>query len=153
MHPTFIITFLASFLIWLLFAGLFVLWIIDGKIKKEQVLHALMAAIIAWGATQMLKSIVPSTRPFIKNGRPELTLTTHSDNAFPSSHTAIAFAIATTVWLHDKRLGAGFLLGALLVGIGRILGNVHYPLDILAGGIIGSITAFALEKIHFPLDT
>ena len=41
------ITFAASFLIWLMFAGLLVLWIIDGKIKKEEALHALFASLIA----------------------------------------------------------------------------------------------------------
>jgi undecaprenyl-diphosphatase len=136
-----------------MFAGLLVLWVIDGRIKKEQVLHALMAAIIAWGATQMIKSVIPTSRPYVKNGRQELTLTVHNDNSFPSSHAAIAFGIATTVWLHDKKWGGAFLASALLIGTGRILGNVHYPLDILGGGIIGIITALALERTHFPLDT
>ncbi len=152
MNPS-IITFLASFLIWFLFGGLLILWLIDGKIKKEQVLHALMAVLIAWVATQVVKSIFPTERPFERNGKNILTVTVPGDNSFPSSHTAIAFALSTTIWLHDKKVGSAFFFCALLIGLGRILGNVHYPQDIMGGGIIGLCTAFIVERIHFPLDS
>lgn len=148
-----VITFLASFLIWFMFAGLVVLWFIDGKIKKEIVKHALFASIAAWGLSQMFKSLIPMERPFISNGSLPLTITIPSGNAFPSSHTAIAFAIATTLWFHNKKLGIVFVTLALLVGVGRVLGNVHYPLDIAGGAVLGASAAFLLEKIHFPIDS
>ena len=76
------ILFLASFLIWLLFAGLVVLWFIDGKIKKEQVVHALLASFIAFTVAEVLKQIFHTTRPFLVDGLGTMTLTIPLDPAF-----------------------------------------------------------------------
>lgn len=144
----FLITFLASFLIWVMFGGLLVLWIIDGRIKQEQAMHAFLGSIFVYILTTMMKAFIPIPRPFVVNGVDALTLTTHFDNAFPSSHTAVAFTLAVIIFLHDKKVGALFLFCALLVGTARIFANVHYPIDILAGAAIGSLTALLVENIH-----
>ena len=112
------VTFLASILIWLMFAGLLVLWIIDGRIKKEQALHAFFSAILAWTVANMIKSLFPTLRPFEINAGPVWTISTyHSSGAFPSAHAATAFALAFTIWLHDKKLGIIFLLSALKLSL------------------------------------
>lgn len=147
-----LITFLASFLIWFLFLGLAVLWLINGKIKQEQAMHAFYAALTSWAASTMLKSLIPTSRPFMTNGETPLTLTIPIDGSFPSAHTAIAFAIAMSVYLHNKRYGILFIVIATLVALGRVLSNVHYPLDVFAGVLIGVAVSFILEKLHFPLD-
>lgn len=143
-----LIEFLASFLIYFLFFGLAILWVVDGKIKKEQVLHALLAALVAYLITAVIKIMFPTLRPFRIDGLPPLTFTIPGDSSFPSGHSAEAFAIAVTVWLHDKKVGWVFLGTALLVGVARVWANVHYPIDILFGGLIGTIVAVMIEKIH-----
>lgn len=147
-----IITFAASYLIWFMFAGLAVLWLIDGKIKKEQVAHALIASFLAWLITEFIKQIFHTPRPFMVDGFHPLTVTTPTDPAFPSSHSALAFALAFTVWLHDKKVGIIFITLAILVGVARILADVHYPVDIVGGAIVGLAVAFLMEKIHFPIS-
>lgn len=142
------ITFLASILIWLMFFGLIVLWVLDGKIKKEIVIHTLFSAFIAWIATEVVKNLIPSIRPFHLNGVDPLTLTTPQDGAFPSTHTASAFAIAVTIFLHDKKVGFLYLVMAGLVGTARILAHVHYPVDIIAGAVIGTMVSYISEKKH-----
>lgn len=146
--PDFLITFIASILIWLMYAGLVVMWVIDGRIKREQALHALFSSIIAWIIAQMIKTILDTPRPFMVNGEPPMTLTSHTDPAFPSAHTALAFSLATSVWLHDKKVGATFVVLALLVGFGRVLANVHYPIDIIGGGLVGIVIAIAFDRLH-----
>jgi len=143
-----LITFLASYLIFIMFAGTLVIWISDGKIKKEQIIHAFFAVIIAFLATQAIKVIFPRNRPFLKNGEQPLTLTVPQDSAFPSSHTAIAFSLAVTFFLHSKKLGIVYLVLALLIGLARVVGNVHYPSDIIAGAIVGTVVAYMIEKRH-----
>lgn len=143
-----LITFFASFLIWFMFGGLFVLWVVDGKIKKEQVIHALVAFLLAQLVTEAIKKIFPTLRPFEVNGLPTLTLTAKADGAFPSGHTASSFALATTIFLHDKKVGTGFLAAASIVGVARVLSNVHYPIDIIGGAIEGISIAFLIEKAH-----
>ena len=61
----------------------------------------------------------------------------------------MAFALATTIWLHDRKVGWIYIIWALFVGLARILANVHYPIDIWGGAILGIVIAFSLEKIHF----
>jgi undecaprenyl-diphosphatase len=142
------ITFIASFLIWIMFFGLFLLWISDGKIRREAVLHALFASIIAWGFANMIKSFFPTLRPFEVEGVLPLTLTTPGDSSFPSSHAAVAFTLAVTIWLHDKKWGGVYIVAALLVGLGRVLSNVHYTTDIFGGALLGSVIAYTVEKMH-----
>jgi undecaprenyl-diphosphatase len=145
---TFIITFLASFLIWFMLAGLIILWLINGRVKKEQAIHAFAAALLAWIIAQMLKSLLPSVRPFLVNMELPLTYTLHFDNAFPSSHAAVAFGLATTLWLHNKKLGIVYIALAILIAIGRVFANVHYILDVVVGGMIGTMVAVIVDKIH-----
>lgn len=145
---TFIITFLASFLIWFMLVGLIILWFVDGGVKKEQVFRAFAAALLAWVIGQMLKNLLPSVRPFIVNTELPLTYTLHFDNAFPSSHTAVAFGLAITLWLHNKKLGIVYLAMAILIAVGRVFANVHYILDVVVGGMIGSIVAIVVDKLH-----
>ncbi len=96
----------------------------------------------------MLKSLLPSVRPFLVNGQLPLTFTLHFDNAFPSSHSAIAFSLALTLWLHNKKLGVIYLLLAILVAIGRVTANVHYVLDVIVGSMIGTMVAVVVEKLR-----
>ena len=145
---TLFVTFIASFLIWFMFAGLIILWFVDGRIKKEQAFRAFAAALLAWVIAQMLKSLLPSVRPFLVNGDLPLTFTLHFDNAFPSSHSAIAFSLALTLWLHNKKLGIIYLLLAVLVAIGRVTANVHYVLDVIIGSMIGTMVAVVVEKLR-----
>lgn len=144
-----LITFFASFLIWFMFGGLFVLWVIDGKIKKEQVIHALISFFLAWLVTDIIKKLFPTLRPFEVTGEIPLTIFARGDGAFPSGHTASSFALATTIFLHDRKVGTGFLAAAAIVGMGRILGHVHYPIDIVGGAVIGIAISLVIEKVHF----
>jgi undecaprenyl-diphosphatase len=144
-----LIKFIASFLIWFLFVGLGVLWVIDGKIKKEQVIHALYACLFAWVIAFLIKYFFPTVRPFVTNGKEIEVLFRPMDGAFPSEHTVVAFALAVTVFMHDRKVGWVFLISALLIGVARVLANVHYPIDIVGGAFLGTIVAVIVEKVHF----
>lgn len=142
------VTFFATFFIWFLYAGLIILWFVDGKIKKEQVIHALTASFIAWTIAFLIKIIFPTVRPFMINGGGVDVIIRPSDGAFPSQHTALSFALAVTIFMHDRKIGWYFLIGALVIGTARVLANVHYPIDILGGAFIGTLVAVLVEKVH-----
>lgn len=145
---TLLITFAASFLIWVLFVGVAFLWMVDGRIKKELALHAIFTSFLAWGAAEMIKELLPIKRPYITEGVNALTLTNPATNAFPSTHAAVAFGLAVSLWLHDKKWGAAFLFGAVAIGLARVAGHVHYPLDIVGGAVLGAAVAFVVDKVH-----
>ena len=144
-----IITFLASFLIWFLYAGLLVLWVIDGKIKKEQVIHAIFAVFVTWIISEVIKAFSPTIRPFLINGKEPLTFTVPMDGAFPSLHTMSAFALSVTIFMHDRKVGWLFLIAASLIGMARVAANVHYPVDIVGGALLGTLVAVIVERAHF----
>lgn len=146
-----LITFSASLLLWFMYAGLLFLWLVDGRIKKEQVIHALIISFTAWVFAEILKQIIHTQRPFVINGLTPLTITIPGVNngSFPSNHSATAFSLATAIWLHDRKIGWIYLFFALCIGTSRVLAYVHYPVDILGGALLGILTAFAFEKIHF----
>lgn len=144
-----VIEFFATFLIFFLFLGLGILWVIDGKIKKEQVIHALAACLISWSIAFLIKHFFPTTRPFLINHKEIEVIFAPTDGAFPSEHTTLAFALAVTIYLHDRKVGWVFLISALLIGVARVIANVHYPVDIIGGAFLGTIVAVIIEKIHF----
>ena len=146
---SFLVEFFASYFLWIMFAGIFALWVFDGKIKKEEALHALFAAILAWIIAHIIKAMFPTLRPFQVNGDAVKVIIPLANGAFPSGHTAAAFGLAVTVWLHDKKMGIVYFLAAILVGIARILANVHYPIDIIGGAAVGTGTAYLFQKVHF----
>lgn len=137
-----------------MFLGLIILWVIDGRIKKELVIHAIIASALGWAIAFMLKDLFHTTRPFIENGAKALVFwLPQANGAFPSSHAAAAFALSFTIWLHNKKIGALYLVAAVIVGVARVLANVHYPLDIVGGAIIGIMIAFMVEKIHVNIKS
>ena len=142
------ITFLASFLIWVMFAALLALWIVDGRIQKKQVVHAILATLVAFFVSQLIKELFPTIRPFILYGLSPQTITARGDAAFPSGHTAVAFGLATSIWPHHKKAGTIFAISAALVGIGRVLGNVHYLWDILGGAFVGVVVALIIDRLE-----
>lgn len=143
-----VVTFFATFFIWFLFFGLIILWFVDGKIKKEQVIHALYAVLITLLVIYIFKHFFPTVRPFLINNEEIRVLFAPRDGSFPSLHTATAFALATTIYLHDKKIGSVYLIAALIIGLFRVIANVHYPIDIFGGMLLGSLIALLVDRNH-----
>ena len=59
--------------------------------------------------------------------------------AFPSGHTAYAFAAATVLSDRYPKLRIPFYIGAGLVGLSRIYLGRHYASDVFGGAAVGTI--------------
>jgi undecaprenyl-diphosphatase len=57
--------------------------------------------------------------------------------SFPSSHAANCFALATVISVFYRRRGWIAFVPAVLVALSRMYVGVHWPLDVLAGCLIG----------------
>ncbi|MDO8466941.1 MAG: phosphatase PAP2 family protein [bacterium] len=104
-----------------------------------------LAVIISRGIiAEVIQFLFFRARPFV-----ELNLVpvfNHGNVAsFPSGHASVFFALAFAVFLFDKKKGSLFLLGAFLIGVARVVAGVHWPLDILAGALIGILSALLVN--------
>lgn len=66
--------------------------------------------------------------------RPTDLLSTYS---FPSTHAVLAFAFAYILSREEPKFTRWFYLLATLISLSRIYLGVHYPLDVVAGALVG----------------
>jgi undecaprenyl-diphosphatase len=116
--------------------------------NKELALHTLFSVLTTTFFVILLKELFLTNRPFIVDSTNPLAGLAWL-SSFPSLHAAIAFAAATTVALHYRRLGIFLLIIASLIGIGRVAADVHYPIDIAFGILIGVTISMFFENVHF----
>jgi undecaprenyl-diphosphatase len=99
---------------------------------------------------QLIKKLIKRTRPFILNPAIDTIVHRPSSYSFPSGHTCTAFAAATAIFLHDKKLGTAAYITAAVIGFSRNYFYIHYPTDVLCGAAIGIIFGVAAVKtVHF----
>jgi undecaprenyl-diphosphatase len=64
-----------------------------------------------------------------------------TENSFPSGHTVTAFSIAVALSYMFPEHKKVFYILAYVVAFSRVYDGEHYPLDVIAGGIIGYLFA------------
>jgi len=72
--------------------------------------------------------------------------------SFVSSHAANSFALAIIIGLlaKSKRVWLSMLIWALLTSYSRVYVGVHYPFDVICGGILGAAFGYGSYKLlHF----
>ncbi|MFN7249628.1 MAG: undecaprenyl-diphosphatase [Anaerobacillus sp.] len=84
-------------------------------------------------------------RPFMKR-RVGILIPSKVNSSFPSKHTTLAFAIATSIYLRDRILGAMMFILSALMGFSRIWVGHHYPTDIAGSALIGTMTGYVVDK-------
>jgi undecaprenyl-diphosphatase len=96
------------------------------------------AAGLAWGLANVAKAVADRPRPYEVIAGAVLRQQPAHGTSFPSSHTAVALAVAIALVPFLARPLAAVGIGyAVLVGWSRVYLGVHYPLDILGGASIG----------------
>jgi undecaprenyl-diphosphatase len=113
-------------------------WILTSQ--KKVLWSLLLLGAIQSAVVYGLKFLVQRPRPFavdvalsrLSGGRIEIF-----DPSFPSAHTVNAFMMATVLSTWFPRYRVIFFLMAAFIGWTRIYLGMHYPTDVLAGGLIG----------------
>jgi undecaprenyl-diphosphatase len=93
-------------------------------------------------------------KPLVARQRPqpagvEVVLRTQPTTSlsFPSNHATNMFATATALSGGLPFLAPLFYLIALLIAYSRVYDGVHFPLDILAGAVLGTLVALAFRRL------
>ena len=111
---------------------------------------------IVWslGLTQMSKAVVGRLRPimYTDDAGDAVTRLTNQ-RSFPSGHTSVAFALATSYWLSTNDSGDSkrwWVMGAAVAtGVSRVLAAKHFPTDVVAGAALGMAVATVVHEIRF----
>lgn len=90
-----------------------------------------------------LKDLIARPRPCHIDQTVELLIKRPSSYSCPSTHSAWAFAAATTVFLNHKKAGIAVYVLAALIAFSRMYLFVHFPTDVLFGAVLGVLAAFA----------
>lgn len=115
-----------------------------------------VACLIAGIASQLLKQQVfgPVPRPTALFGEPTPLylvkgVEMHSLYSFPSGHSAIAFALATSLMLLTpwRWLRAALFFLALLAAYSRVYLSQHFFEDIYAGSFVGVLAALIAHRL------
>ena len=99
-----------------------------------------------------LKPLVARVRPY--DLRPVANMLTEPmhDFSFPSGHTIASFEAAVVLLIRDKRFGIPATVLACLIAFSRLYLYVHYPTDVIASVILGSLLAifavWAVNKLY-----
>ena len=130
----------------------FFLWLLLKDKKKVWTVFiiAFSALLLSDWTSNMLKHYFERIRPCNALEGVRMLVGCGRSFSMPSNHSVNAFAFAVPFMIMIKnRVRYFFPLIAVLVGFSRVYVGVHYPADVLAGALLGSI--FAVCMIGFSL--
>lgn len=105
------------------------------------------AVALSWTIAEGSKYLFERARPHMRDSGIAPLIKTPSSSSFPSGHSATAAAGAITLSAVYPPLTPVFVLCGLLVCLSRIYLGVHYPLDVLAGALIGTLVSVVLIAV------
>ncbi len=133
--------------------GILAVSLITDDKKSEHNAYQIAGSIaIAAVATEGIKLLVNRPRPYQKYADiyPDEV---DNGNSFPSSHTSVAFATATSLALVYKKwyISIPAFAWASSVGYSRMYLGQHYPSDVFVGALVGAGSAYASRWLNKKL--
>ena len=95
----------------------------------------------------LIKPWVARTRPCFVLESARLLIRQSNSFSFPSAHAANNAAVAVLIWMRYPQARWWFVGIALSVAYSRIYVGVHYPVDVLAGLLLGASLSFGVVAL------
>lgn len=136
--------------IWLVSAALM---LISRKYRRNgiELLSGLAGSVVI--GNLLLKNLIARQRPCWINEAVNLLIAVPTDYSFPSGHTMSSFVAAAIIMHTNKKWGIAAYILAALIAFSRLYLYVHFPTDIIAGAVIGTLIGAAvcvLSEKFFP---
>ncbi len=124
--------------------GILVMWVFFSKDRKKSICQVTMiffAALTAVAIADLLKYWSGIPRPFVVLDGVQGIIEKDPYGSFPSAHMAFFTALAAASFRKNVAVSGMLFAGALIIGISRIAAGIHFPIDIIAGFILGIIVS------------
>jgi undecaprenyl-diphosphatase len=149
------VRFLAEYFGFILLFGLMsyegLVFVMGGRKFPTVFFNSIALAGGAWLIGRLIKLIYASPRPFIVLEKVHQLIDHGGYDSFPSGHTTFFFTLGFALYFYNKTLGILFMVGAVVIGISRVIAGIHWPMDILGGILLGagvvSIVRFLTYRI------
>lgn len=142
--PADIWVFSARYVPWI-FLGVILLFImyttVVGIIEKKDhfvqrvILTLSVTGVIAFFLQLVLKLTITHERPFLQGVYSFYEY--GSLESFPSGHALVFMALAVAAFFLNRKIGSILLITAFIIGFARMIVGIHWPIDIIAGWILG----------------
>jgi len=129
-----------------LMLGLFI-W----KFRKEG-LFVFLTLVIAMASSDLVgnhlfKQTIARPRPAETLGQSVIVRAPYGGYSFTSNHAANMFCLAKFTAEMIPQVRIPFYVAAILVSYSRVYNGVHYPTDVLGGGILGWLIGWAFSAL------
>ena len=128
-------------------------WILMGVLlfsfPRTRILGGCMLISIAAGfllGNVMLKNIAARQRPCWLDPSVGLLVQVPRDFSFPSGHSMVGFEGAVSIFMFNRKWGIPALMLAVLIAFSRLYLFVHFPTDVLAGAVLGTVIAWCVAR-------
>lgn len=120
---------------------------------RVQTWRLITGFLVAWLCVGLLKLGLDFPRPYTVFG-PQIQVIGAPEilHSFPSGHSAYIALVTMILWPLCPLALRSLLLGLILwVGWSRIASGAHFPADVLAGVVIGLLSAWLAYRLVKPL--
>lgn len=125
---------------------LFIILFAESPVKMWGIESGL-ALLFSHLVVMLIKKIYPRERPYLSIKEAYVDINPLKDHSFPSGHTTAIFSVITPFIIHLPITSLLLYPIGFCVGASRVVLGLHYPSDVLAGALLGSIFAILAESI------
>ncbi len=151
-------SFCAQYLIFIFLILVILIWFykkpISEKLDNKRIfMLSVLSSIVSWLVIdKILGFIYYEPRPFVRFHNIHLLFHYIANNSFPSDHSAVTMALASIIFIYNKKIGAFLIFLSVLIGFSRVFSGVHYPDDIIVGFLSGILSAYIIYMLRDKLE-
>jgi membrane-associated phospholipid phosphatase len=130
------------------------LWCFDRRNFKSHFVWIVLALLAGGAIIQVVKYGIGRPRPLsefallLQKGEVHINVIGQAlrSRSFPSGHAQAAASVCTYLWLLYPRWWSLWTSGLLVAAVSRVYVGVHFPSDVFAGVLLGSLATAAVMQ-------